>query len=87
MAPSYANLFMDFLEQDFLHSRPEKLSLWVHFIDKKCNAFYIGEKGQMLSCKWAPVLLHGCELLPTGTHPHKSSLSRNAGPSVSLTNC
>ena len=33
MAPSYANLFMGFLEQDFLHSAVEKPSLWLRFID------------------------------------------------------
>ena len=58
---------------------------------KKCGAFYIGEMDQknLEICKWAPVLLHGRELCSTGTHPHpipSSSLSRNAGPSMSLTN-
>ena len=33
IAPSYANLFMDFLEQDFLQSAEEKPSLWLRLID------------------------------------------------------
>ena len=33
MAPSYANLFMGHLEQDFLGSQLDKPSLWLRFID------------------------------------------------------
>ena len=33
IAPSYANLFMGHLEQEFLNSEPYKPSLWLRFID------------------------------------------------------
>jgi len=40
MAPSYANLYMGSLEEDFLNSEDSKPDLWLRFID---DIFFVAD--------------------------------------------